>query len=143
VFVPNYAPGGGGIYIKADEKNVNVGYLIATAKGGLDGKQPSDVKGTTMIVRDLPSEAAKEDEVKVMWIMWHEMGHAVGDRKSPKNTSEDYAYKFEYHSLTVVYNTGKLAEWKITKEDLKTFYAKRKSDTKDSAERQAFESLVT
>lgn len=77
-----------------------------------------------------------------MWIMWHEMGHAVGDRSNPRDVSEPFAYRFEYASLTAAYNSGQLANWGIVKADLIEFYAGRKKQTEDSVERQTFERLL-
>ena len=146
LFIPLYQGGGGGLYMKSTEKPIGFTAWLQGAKDALGPKRKSEAdgkeRGKVIFVRELAPKAKTDEEVKVMWIMWHEMGHAVGDRSTPRNVSEPFAYKFEYASLTAAYNAGVLAGWNIGKADLKAFYAIRKNDTEDSAERQAFETLV-
>lgn len=146
LYIPLYNGGGGGLYMKSTEKDIGFTAWLQGAKDALGPKRSSEadgkVKGNVIFVRELPPKAKKSEEVAVMWIMWHEMGHAVGDRSNPRDVSEPFAYRFEYASLTAAYNSGQLANWGITKADLKAFYAVRKQQTQDSAQRQTFESLV-
>ena len=129
-------------------KKVEFGFnsWLQGAKDALGPKRQGEAdgleKGKVIFVRELAPKAKASEVVNVMWIMWHEMGHAVGDRQTPKNTSEPYAYRFEYHSLTEAHNSGQLAQWNIQLSDLKAFYLIRKKDTADSAERQVFEALL-
>lgn len=143
LFIPGYQGGGGGLYMKKKELGFN-GWLQG-ARDALGPKRISEAngmeKGNVIFVRELAPKAKTGEAVTVMWIMWHEMGHAVGDRQAKPDTSEPYAYSFEYHALTEAQSSGKLATWNVQLADLKTFYETRKDHTKDSAHRQQFESL--
>ena len=144
LLIPQYQGGGGGLYMKTNEFGFNswlqgARYALGRKRlGEADGLE----KGKVVFVRELTPKAPKSEVVTVMWIMWHEIGHAVGDRQAPRNVSEPYAYKFEYRSLTEAYNSGQLAHWNIQLSDLKAFYLIRKGNTADSAERQTFEALL-
>jgi hypothetical protein len=144
LLIPQYQGGGGGLYMKRAEFGFES--WLQGARDALGPKRKGEAdgleKGKVVFVRELAPKAKKSEVVTVMWIMWHEMGHAVGDRQQPRNISEPYAYRFEYRSLCEAYNTGQLAQWGIQIPDLKEFYQTRKSQTADSAERQAFEQLL-
>jgi hypothetical protein len=146
LYIPSYQGGGGGLYMKSTEKDMGFRGWLQGAKDALGPKRASEAEGKTkgkvIFVRELPPRAKPDAELAVLWIMWHEMGHAVGDRTNPRDVSEAFAYRFEYASLTEGHNSGQLATWGISKAHLKAFYAARKEHTEDSAERKIFDTLV-
>ncbi len=144
LLIPQFQGGGGGLYMKFNELGFNS--WLAGAKDGL-GPRKNEAdgveKGKVTFVRQLQPRAKPEEALAVCWILWHEMGHAVGDRQAQKNTSEPYAYKFEFAAILEGYNTGALAGWGFTKEMLKKFLDERKKGKPSSVELTALEHALT
>ena len=75
--------------MKSSESTAGFGFWVSAATKGLGQARASETagveKGKVIFVKELPAKAKTAEVVEVMWIMWHEMGHAVGD---PQATEE-------------------------------------------------------
>jgi hypothetical protein len=143
LLIPGYQAGGGGLYMKASELGFGVKLQGAKDALGKRSGEADDVeKGKVVFVRELQPKADPTEGLTVCWILWHEFGHAVGDRQIPKNTSEPYAYRFEFAAILEGYNTGQLAKWGFTSEMIKKFLDDRKKGKPESAELSALVSAI-
>jgi hypothetical protein len=95
-----------------------------------------------VFVRELAPKSDPMEALSCCWVLWHEMGHAVGDRLVPKQTGEPYAYRFEFNAILTAYNTGRLAAWGFSREMVKAFFAERKKGKPASAQLTALEQAL-